>query len=235
MTDTCRAEIESGLVAIPEGRFLMGGETEPDHQPIHEVEVSAFRLTRHHVTNAQYAAFCEATGHRYPEFWGQDRFHCGPKPPDHPVVGVSWSDACAFLEWIVGRLPTEAEWEYAARGGLAGKAYPFGDEINLTLANYAGEGTTGTKPVGSFRPNGFGLYDMCGNVVEWVADRYDPAYYTRSPKSNPQGPEIGKHRVIRGGGWHSGPYCNRVDFRNALPANWVDFNLGFRVARSDGS
>jgi sulfatase modifying factor 1 len=87
-------------------------------------------------------------------------------------------------------------------------------------------------PVGSYAPNGFGLYEMCGNVVEWVADRYDPTYYARSPKVDPQGPDVGKHRVIRGGGWHSGPYCNRVDFRNGLPANWVDFAIGFRVAKA---
>ena len=140
-------------------------------------------------------------------------------------------DAGAFAEWIGGRLPTEAEWEYAARGGLEGKAYPWGDEIEPALANYARTGTTGTKTVGSHPPNGFGLNDMSGNVVEWVADRYDPAYYARSPKADPRGPEAGKHRVIRGGGWHSGPYCNRVYFRNALPANWVDISVGFRIAK----
>ena len=231
MTTERRAEIESEFVSIPAGKFRMGGDTEADHQPIHEVEISAFRMTKSHVTNAQYAAFCGATEHRLPEFWGQDRFHSGPDFPDHPVVGVSWMDAGAFAEWIGGRLPTEAEWEYAARGGLAGRAYPWGDEIDPSRANYARTGATGTKPVGSHPPNGFGLYDMSGNVVEWVADRYDPAYYARSPKADPRGPETGKHRVIRGGGWHSGPYCNRVYFRNALPANWVDISVGFRIAK----
>jgi len=88
----------------------------------------------------------------------------------------------------------------------------------------------GTVSVRSYPPNGFGLYDMCGNVVEWVADRYDPTCYASSSKVDPQGPDGGEHRVIRGDGWHSEPYCNRVDFRNALPANWVDFAVGFRVA-----
>jgi sulfatase modifying factor 1 len=218
-------------VEIPSGRFAMGGDSEPDHQPIHDVEISAFRLTRFHVTNEQYAAFCVATDHHLPEFWGQARFRSGPDFPDHPVVGVSWLDASTFAAWVGGRLVTEAEWEYAARGGLVGKAYPFGDEIDPSKANYACAGVTGTVPVGSYAPNGLGLYDMCGNVVEWVADRYDTTFYARSPKVDPPGPEIGKHRVIRGGGWHSGPYCNRVDFRNALPANWVDFAVGFRVAK----
>jgi sulfatase modifying factor 1 len=224
-------DLEGVFVEIPGGAFAMGGDTEPDHQPIHEVEISAFRLTKFHITNAQYAAFCETTGHRLPESWGEDRFRSGPEYPDHPVVGVSWLDAGAFAEWVGGRLVTEAEWEYAARGGLVGKAYPLGDVIDPAVANYARTGTTGTMPVGSYSPNGFGLYDMCGNVVEWVADRYDPAYYSRSPKVDPRGPDVGKHRVIRGGGWHSGPYCNQVFFRNALPANWVDFAVGFRVAK----
>ena len=225
------ADLKGAFVEIPGGTFLMGGEVEPDHQPIHEVEVSAFRLMKSHVTNAQHAAFCEATDHRLPEFWGEDRFRSGPEFPDHPVVGVSWFDACAFAEWAGGRLVTEAEWEYAARGGLVGKKYPFGDEIGLAKANYARTGTAGTVPVGSYAPNRFGLYDMCGNVVEWVADRYDPTYYARAPRIDPSGPEAGKHRLIRGGGWHSGPYCNQVFFRNALPVNWVDFAVGFRVAK----
>ncbi len=117
--------------------------------------------------------------------------------------------------------------------------YPFGDELDPSTANYSPLeeehirlSPGGTMPVGQFPPNGFDLPDMSGNVVEWVADLYDPDYYSRSPKENPQGPDIGKHRVIRGGGWHSGPYCNRVYFRNALPANWVDFAVGFRVAKN---
>ena len=223
--------IDIAFTDIPGGTFRMGGDVEPDHQPVHEVVISAFRLAIHPVTCAQYAGFCAATGHRFPEFWGQDRFHSGPAFPDHPVVGVSWHDVCAFVEWAGVRLPTEAEWEYAARGGLEGKPYPFGDEIDPSKANYSHPETRGTLPVGGFASNGFGLHDMSGNVVEWCADRYDPAYYARSPRESPQGPKTGKHRVIRGGGWHSGPYCNRVYFRNALPANWVDFAVGFRVAR----
>jgi len=232
MSDAQEANLNLEFLTIPAGTFRMGGDTEPDHQPVHEVEISEFQLMKHHITNAQYAAFCEATGHRLPEFWEEDRFRSGPSFPDHPVVGVSWQDAHAFVEWAGGRLPTEAEWEYAARGGREGALYPFGDEIDPRQANYARTGSTGTKPVGSYPPNDFGLHDMCGNAVEWVADRYDVGYYAVSPGKDPQGPDAGKQRVIRGGGWHSGPYCVRVYFRNALPGNWVDFAVGFRVARS---
>jgi len=220
------------FVLIPEGTFLMGGDAESDHQPIHEVAVSAFQLSKTPIANAQYAAFCEATDRTYPEFWGQERFRSGPGFPNYPVVGVSWQDASGFAEWMSSRLPTEAEWEYAARGGLEGEPYPFGSDINPSEANYSHPKAPGLLPVGQFPPNGFDLLDMCGNVVEWVSDRYASDYYACSPKENPGGPNSGKHRVIRGGGWHSGPYCNRVYFRNALPANWVDFAVGFRIAKN---
>lgn len=112
-------DLDDAFVEIPCGTFLMGEDSEPDHRPIHEVEISAFRLMRHHITNAQYAASCEATVHRLTEFWGEGRFRCGPEYPEHPVVGVSWLDAEAFAEWAGGRLVIEAEWEYAA--GLSGR------------------------------------------------------------------------------------------------------------------
>jgi sulfatase modifying factor 1 len=146
---------------------------------------------------------------------------------------VSWGDAQEYAEWCGKRLPTEAEWEYAGRGGLIGMNYPNGDTIDSTAANYfIKDAVKGTVPVGSYPPNGFGLYDMAGNVVEWVSDYYDWDYYGVSPYENPQGPEKGKFRVIRGGGWHSGPYCNRVHFRSGLRGNWVDFNVGFRCVKN---
>jgi iron(II)-dependent oxidoreductase len=222
---------DGDLVLVPGGTFMMGKNGEADFSPAHEVIIDSFLIERHEVTNLEYAGFCEETGHRLPEFWGLQKYRCGPEFPDHPVVGVSWADAKAYAEWRGLRLPTEAEWEYAARGGLIGKDYSFGSEIDSTKANYAVGGVgTGTLPVGSFAPNGFGLHDMTGNVVEWVSDFYDEDYYAVSPVSNPPGPESGKFRVIRGGGWHSGPFCNRVYFRNGLPSGWLDINVGFRCA-----
>jgi formylglycine-generating enzyme required for sulfatase activity len=222
---------EAEMVLIPAGEFLMGAENGEDDSPIHTVYIDAFYMNKLEVTNAEYLAFCEDQDWRLPEFWGAEAFHSTLDFPDYPVVGVSWSDARTYAKWAGKRLPTEAEWEYAARGGLVGMIYPHGDTIDPTLANYRWSGIGGTVAVGSYPPNGLGLHDMAGNVVEWVADSYSADYYKASPPRNPQGPEKGKFRVIRGGGWHSGPSCNRVHFRNGLPANWKDFAVGFRCAR----
>lgn len=218
-------------VLIPGGEFCMGSDTQGDHSPAHQVRLDPFYIDRYEVTNARYLAFCKATGHRLPFFWEKHGFRCGPAFPDHPVVGVSWNDAVAYALWRGMRLPTEAEWEYAARGGLEGMEYPNGPTLEPADGNYSRSNTGGTIAVGSYPSNGYGLCDMQGNVVEWVWDYYDAGYYAVSPVLNPQGPAGGKFRVIRGGGWHTGPGCNRVYFRNALPPNWLDFNVGFRCAR----
>jgi formylglycine-generating enzyme required for sulfatase activity len=227
------AEPLPGMVLIPAGEFQMGKEDGGDNGPVHTVSLDAFYLDSREVTNAEYEAFCQATEHRLPQFWGMAEFHCGPEFPNHPVVGVSLYDATDYAEWAGKRIPTEAEWEYAARGGLVDQPYPHGAELDRDHVNYKSEGT---QSVGSYPANGYGLYDMSGNVVEWVSDRYDADYYANSPRHNPTGPEKGRFCVIRGGGWFSGPGCVSVDHRNALPPNWVDFNVGFRCAKDvDGS
>jgi iron(II)-dependent oxidoreductase len=230
---------QAEMVLIPGGEFVMGKEqsgakdsTKPSYSdnPAHKVHVDSFYLDKYEVTNARYYRFCLATGRKLPEFWGMREFHCGLDFPDHPVVGVSYTDAKKYAEWRGMRLPTEAEWEYAARGGLVGKKYPNGDEINDKIANTA-PGSKGTRIVGSYPANGYGLHDMTGNVLEWVSDYFDRDYYKHSPYKNPGGPQTGKQRVVRGGGWHSGPYCSRVHYRNSLVPGWMDFNLGFRCAK----
>ena len=224
--------IKAEMVLIPGGEFLMGKDEEGDCSPAHKVYLDSFYIDKYEVTNARYLEFCTQTDRKLPEFWGMAEFHSGPDFANYPVVGITWNDAKAYAEWAGKRLPTEAEWEYAARGGLKGMNYPNGDEVDSTRANYSVEGIMrGTVPVSSYLPNGYGLYNMAGNVWEWVSDYYDGDYYENSPYKNPQGSEDGKFRVIRGGGWHSGPYCNRVYYRKALPSNWVDFAVGFRCAK----
>jgi len=227
--------IQHKFVLIPGGEFTMGHESSPDATYIddyaHKVYIDSFYIDKYEVTNAQYKEFCEATGRRLPEFWGMDIYKSGPDYPDYPVVGVTWADATAYAEWKGFRLPTEAEWEYAARGGLKEKSFPLGDEMDSTLANYYP--TQGHPiPVGSYAPNGYGLYDMAGNIVEWVYDFYSKDYYMASPYKNPAGPVYGKRRTIRGGGWRSGMSCNAVYFRQSLRPYWVDFNVGFRCAKN---
>jgi len=222
-------DLEEHAVRIPGGEFTMGADVEDDHRPPHKILVSEFVLDRYEVTNAEYIEFCEATDRDPPQFWGIDELSSGPAFPQHPVIGVSWHDALEFCRWNGMRLPTEAEWEYAATGGLQGTKYPWGDEIGPERANYGP--SDGVLAVGAYPANGYGLFDMAGNVGEWVSDWYDPGYYAVSPTENPTGPEDGKYKSVRGGGWHSGPYCNRVYRRLGLLAYWVDINVGFRCAR----
>ncbi len=218
-------------VLIPAGEFTMGKSDGKDGLEPHRVKLKAFHLEKHEVTNAQYQAFCEATERKLPIYWGLERFRCGSDWPDHPVVGVSHGQARAYAMWAGRRLPTEAEWEYAARGGLADQYYDRGMELADDEANTKAAKKGTPVKVGSYEPNAYGLYDMIGNVREWVWDNYSDTYFSESPVDNPTGPEKSKWRVIKGGGWYSGKGCNRVYVRNALPQSWSDFNVGFRCAR----
>ncbi len=219
-----------GMTLLNGGAFTIGAKIEESDYPAREVTVAPFYLDTHEVTCSQYMRFCEETERKFPFFWEKEGFRCGPAFPDHPVSGVSWGDASAYAKWAGKRLPTEAEWEYAARGGASGLAYPWGDTIDESHANYASK-RDGPVPVGSYAPNGFGLFDMIGNVLEWVQDRYDYDSYRNGSTLNPVGVDRGYLRVIRGGGWYTGPSCCRVHWRNGLKSNFSDFNVGFRCAR----
>jgi formylglycine-generating enzyme len=219
------------MVLLSGGDFHMGNDANSDSSPRHLVTLSPFYLSKCEITNSQYQAFCDETGHKYPEYWGNETYHCGSDYPNHPVIGVTWADASGYAKWQGGRLPSEAEWEYAARGGLVDQNYPNGADHDSTLYT---KGIKAPVPVGTFPPNGFGLHDMCGNICEWVSDIYSYDYYYHSPRHNPQGPQYGKFRGIRGGGWHTGPFCSRVAYRGGLKSNWVDFNVGFRIAKWKG-
>ncbi len=221
-----------GMVMVPGGEFVMGKNTPnpTDWQPEHKVKVNGFFMDKNEVTNSEYELFCRATNTPLPQFWGMDEFRSGPAYPDHPVTGVSFIDAEKYAKWAGKRLPSEAEWEFAARGGLAGKNFPLGDTADSTTINF-GRKYSGTLKTGSFPPNGFGLYDITGNAWEWTTDFYDAGYYSVSPAENPRGPERGRFKVIRGGSWHSGGMCVQTYYRNGLPVSWVDFAVGFRCVK----
>jgi len=243
LTALCRPQSSAALqdavsdppmILIPAGEFTMGKdlETSTAYGPAHSVQLDAYYIDRHEVTNREYLAFCKASDQPLPEFWNTSVFSCGEKFLDYPVVGVTWWDANAYAEWSGKRLPTEAEWEYAARGGLIGREYPNGDEWTKPRAEQDGLGWRNLiEPVEQYEANGFGLFDTGGNVWEWVADYYSSEYYDESEIVNPEGPETGTHRIIRGGSWHSGPMCKRVYYRKGLPSGWNDFAVGFRCVK----
>ena len=222
-----------GMVLVPGGTFMMG----TDHgqaiaAPKHPVILQAFFMDIYEVSNREYEEYCMATGYKFPEFWGMDLYKSGPDYPDHPVVGVSQFDASQYAEWDGKRLPTEAEWEHAARGGLEDIAYPYGEKADHAQSRFNDpEAEKGPVKIGSYPPNGYGLHDMSGNAWEWVFDWFSESFYSESPEQNPSGPATGTFRVFRGGGWHSGPGCTTVHRRNALPSHWVDFAGGFRCVK----
>jgi formylglycine-generating enzyme required for sulfatase activity len=222
-----------GMVLIPGGTFWMGSEQgQAIAAPKHLVNLKSFYMDTHEVSNKEYEEFCLATGYKLPEFWGMDIYKSGSDYPDHPVVGVSQFDASQYAEWAGKRLPSEAEWEYAARGGLEDIPYPYGEKAEHARSRFNDpEAEKGPVKTGSYSPNGYGLYDMSGNVWEWVSDWFSESYYSESPEQNPGGPSHGTFRVFRGGGWHSGPGCTTVHRRNALPSHWVDIAGGFRCVK----
>lgn len=238
------------FVLIKGGCFQMGdafGDGERNEKPVHEVCVSDFAMGKYEVTNAQFRLF--RPSHSSGNYEGRDL-----NGDNQPVANVSYlEDAVAYAQWLSGksgknyRLPTEAEWEYAARGGTATRNY-WGSSIS-NPCNYANahdmsskrafkitlkkqtcdDGYAVSAPVGSFRPNAYGLYDMMGNVWEWASDWYDETYYGKSPRDNPQGPSSGWARVIRGGSWSNAPWDIRASKRNYLQPGHRFYIQGFRL------
>ena len=243
------------MVLIPAGEFQMGSDIGIDNQrPVHTVYVDAFYMDVYEVTNAQFKAFVDANPQwqkdnipdeyhngDYLDHWTGNSYPSGRG--DHPVVYVSWYAAMAYAQWAGKRLPTEAEWEKAARGGLQGQEYPWGNGIDASKANYGGN-VGDTTPVGNYAPNGYGLYDMAGNVWDWCLDAYDSDFYGRSPRQNPFAGEmtlrevsanyrnVTGSRVLRGGSWNFDAVIQRVANRlNPAPTAAGNF-LGFRCAKA---
>jgi formylglycine-generating enzyme required for sulfatase activity len=240
----------SKMILIPAGEFEMGSSVgDADERPVHTVNVGAFYIDMYEVTNAQYKEFVDATSHESPVYWKYSNFN----ESDQPVVGITWDDANAYAKWAGKRLPTEAEWEKAARGGLMGKKYAWGDSSTppSRAGNFADEtakkvfkkwdvingyddGFSHPAPVGCFDSNGYGVCDMMGNVWEWCSDWYDSGYYSKSSKDNPKGPSTGQEHVIRGGSWFSDKDYLRVSNRyNYNPSYTMKeaANIGFRCAK----
>ena len=254
------------MVYVPAGEFLMGSdEQDIDHalqtcnetqgdcerivldaeHPQHSVYLDGYWIDRTEVTNAQYRQ-CVQTGVCGESWYSHDNDF---NAPDQPVVGLDWHDARDYCQWAGARLPTEAEWEKAARG-TGGQVYPWGDEFDCHKGNFDDEqqmdeyvvpggpdcdGYERTSPVGSI-PSGespYGALDMAGNVWEWVADWYDAGYYSRSPGSNPQGPDSGEDRLARGGSWFQQSYIVRAAIRFSYPPDSGNIDVGFRCARSE--
>jgi sulfatase modifying factor 1 len=239
---------------------------EEDERPAHRVHLDDFLMAVHPVTNGEYARFVQDFGYRAPAIYelplvvtagGRERERAfratghpyvwiDSEPPanrlDHPVTLVRWEDAIAYCAWLSSasgqavRLPTEAEWEKAARGGLDGKRYPWGDRLDRNLANFLVDpslkSTQGTTPWSDYPPNGFGLFDMAGNVWEWVQDWHSPTYYAVSPSEAPAGPSEGTLRVLRGGSWLSADAgMLACSHRHKVPADTYSYGIGFRIVR----
>src|ERR1044072_1180704 len=226
------------IATIPGGWFLMGSvQGQENEQPCHRVWVDSFAIGRFPITNHEYTKFIKATRKHPPPFFLNPIF----SDPEQPVVGVSWEDAVAYCAWLSEqvhaslRLPTEAEWERAARGGLAGGLYPWGDEPPPQTVVGAEPQSGGPAKIGVNAPNGFGLYGMSENVHEWCADWYDYGYYSDSPERNPRGPAFGQRRVSRGGSWRHRIQYSRCAARSSLPPDFKYADYGFRLAQSVAS
>ena len=258
-----REELLPRFVEIPAGEFAMGStDGEDDERPVRRVTLDTFHLSAHPVTNAQYAEFVRNTGHRAPDVRDLPSFvspsaeptfrelaspyvwRGGDLPKDrglHPVTLVTFADAVAYCVWLgtrlgrAVRLPTEAEWERAARGGVDGHRYPWGDEIDPSRSNFLPDAALkrmrGTRPVGTFPANQFGLHDMSGNVWEWVADWYALDAYARPEAENPTGPVSGSMRLLRGGSWVTHDVLQlRSAYRHKVPPDSYAYSIGLRVA-----
>ena len=217
---------------IEAATFLMGSDVRDDERPLHRVSLRAFGLGACQVTNGEYARFMQATQHAPPPLFDAAAEH-------QPVVGVSWFDAVAYCQWRSAveekrfRLPTEAEWECAARGGVEDALYPWGDAPPASRPGYATRWLHGPEPVAQQAPNAYGLYDMCENVHEWCSDWYAADYYALSPEHDPRGPATGTRRASRGGSWRHAVKISRCAARSSIPPHLQYADYGFRVACDD--
>ena len=230
------AAVPDDMALVPAGEFTMGSpEGDPDEQPAHKVLIDAFYMDKYEVTVKQYAAFLQESGGDRPSEWKTMNKTANQ---NRPVMGVDWSEASRYCKWAGKRLPTEAEWEKAARG-TDGRLYPWGNDPPTALhANHGKKEWNNHEalvPVGKLEDgkSPYGIYDMAGNVWEWVSDWYDNDYYKNSPSQNPTGPPTGGFKVIRGGSWNTSARNLRAADRYFDPPSFrSQYVPGFRCAKN---
>src|ERR1041385_8402294 len=222
------------MIFIPSGWFWMGSDSSFEwERPRHRVFVDGFYISAVSVTRREYARFLAATSTAEPRGWNDDAF----SDPDQPAVGMSWFEAQAFCEWLsrvegkTYRLPTEAEWEKACRGGQEDAEYAWGSDPPQSIPYFRGS-WSGPRRVAGRGPNPYGLFNIGDNVHEWCSDWFAPDYYPISPEFNPAGPESGTRRVSRGGSWRHQVKASRAAHRSSLPPAFKYTDYGFRVVRS---
>jgi formylglycine-generating enzyme required for sulfatase activity len=226
---------DRSMVLVPPGEFTMGSWSgDADERPVRRVYVNAFFMDMYHVSVGQYAKFLDETPHDAPPEWN---IMSRAQHQKRPVVNVEWTDAAAYCTWAGKRLPTEAEWEKAARG-TDGRVYPWGDEYPTRLRANSGNDKWSdhwvVAPVGTLEAgkSPYGIYDMAGNVWEWVSDWYAPDYYRTGPLRNPTGPPTGEYKVVRGGSWGSNVEGLRSAERETHVQSFRGFGTGFRCAKT---
>jgi formylglycine-generating enzyme required for sulfatase activity len=222
------------MVLVPAGEFTMGGNEAVSEKPVHRVALVAYYMDKYEVTVEQYAKFLEETKRGTPPEW---KILNQPLHQKHPVVMVDWSDADTYCQWAEKRLPTEAEWEKAARG-TDERVYPWGNDVPTPLrANYGKNkwnNHAALVPVGTLEAgqSSYGIHDMAGNVWDWVSDWYSKIYYKTSPSQNPKGPEQGELKVLRGGSWFSrAGHLHSANRNHNTPAFRSHYS-GFRCAKT---
>ena len=223
-------------IDVPGGEFWMGGGERTNENPRHRVRISPFRLARTQVMRQDYQQFLDATGHSPPSFWDEPAFD----HPRKPAVGPSWDDATAYVDWLTRetgvtvRLPTEAEWEFAAKAGRE-VVYPWGDNSPESVPDYEQRWLESPEPVDAYpSPHPWGFLGLGENVHEWCSDWYDAEYYEVSPVKDPRGPETGKRRASRGGSWRHRVRVSRCAARSSIPPHMQYSDYGFRLAAPAG-
>lgn len=222
------------MVQIPEGPFTMGSnDGDPDEAPEHQVFLKGFFIDRREVSQEEYARFAKMTKRPMPRIEVFEDDQSKLLKPEYAVMSVSWDEAAAYCKWAGKRLPTEAEWEKAGRGEGKRK-YPWGDKFVTNAANVDGseDGYKYLAPPGSFElgRSPYGIFDMTGNVAEWVSDSYDENYYKKTPFQNPKGPETEDLKVVRGGSWRETEHNARLSKRFAAKHWRTDITIGIRCA-----